>query len=80
MKLAARKLTPKDLKEMEPIKSGTAARIIGVDRRTFWRLVEEGKIKPYANIEGIKVYERGEIERAAKAYKERKKLEKRRAV
>lgn len=55
------KLTRKDLKLLDLIMSGEAARMCRVDRRTFWKKAAEWKVEQAATIEGRAVYHRKDI-------------------
>jgi hypothetical protein len=68
-----KKLTLKDLKLLDLVMSGEAARICAVDRRTFWKKEAAGLIEVAAVIEGRKVYERREVEKLALLIKKEKK-------
>lgn len=76
MALAVKELSRKDLKLLDLLMSGAAARICGVDRRTFFKKAERWGIKQEAVVEGKALYKRSDIEKMAERIrKERKERE-----
>lgn len=49
-------------KAPEVVMSGEAARICGVDRRTFWSRVKKGEISPYATASGRDIFLKKDVE------------------
>lgn len=66
-------LSRKDLKLLDLVMSGEAARICGVDRRTFWKKVELWAVKPEATVEGKSLYKRSDIEKMAERIRKERK-------
>lgn len=60
----------KELDLLDLLMTGEAARICGVDRRTFMAWAEKKGILPAAVAEGRSLFERRDVERISKLIKE----------
>lgn len=59
-----------DLKMLDLVMTGEAARLMGCDHRTFIKWAEKLSIEPVATLTGGKrVYKREDVEKIVKAYK-----------
>ncbi len=69
MRQASKTLVFKELKLLDLVMTGEAARIAGCDRRTFQAWAKKLKVKPMAVLKGNKeVYKLEDAEKIAKAY------------